>query len=584
MKRRILSAALALSLCAGLTVPGFAAGDQPSSWAKAAVEEAVAKNYVPGEIRSNYTAPITRAEFCALAARTYESFMGREITQRKTFTDTTDVNVEKMAGLEVISGMGDGTFAPEQKLTREQAASILKNLAGVMERGIPMEGVPQADFTDYGSVSKWARGAVDVIRAAGIMNGDEARRFQPKGSYTREQSIITVAKLPTLYSNKPHTWDGGKVERQASCGTEGSRVYTCTRCGETRTERIPALEHSLQPAPARPATCTAPGASRQVCTRCGKVVEQKIPALGHQRDIDGRCTRCFRYLDDGFPLTPREQDSAVATRYLSVWERTGYDKEKEAVELYVTFMDIDQYVTTPAAQVDVTIINSLGQQVYQGRHKITPRDYENYRGYTRAPVLIKTSAMTPGDSSTGTIYYHVTIPGYRNWDEKSIPITKGLALTPAAGGALDGRSIQELAQQAEDYRLTAAVTGSMSGVKLSNISMSTFLYQQQGYLDASAMRSYNDSVKSMREGARSTWKSLTEKMIPIYLRSEAFDEVRTQAEIMARCYKEVADMGDSLSYGDLFTQAQVDRLKALYEELETARHIHEPLLQALAGK
>ena len=38
-----------------------------------------------------------------------------------------------------------------------------------------------------------------------------------------------------------HTWDAGKVTTEASVGIAGEKTYTCTACGATKTEEIPAL-------------------------------------------------------------------------------------------------------------------------------------------------------------------------------------------------------------------------------------------------------------------------------------------------------------------------------------------------------
>ena len=38
-----------------------------------------------------------------------------------------------------------------------------------------------------------------------------------------------------------HTWDGGKITTEPQLGEEGVRTYTCTACGATRTESVPAL-------------------------------------------------------------------------------------------------------------------------------------------------------------------------------------------------------------------------------------------------------------------------------------------------------------------------------------------------------
>ena len=42
-----------------------------------------------------------------------------------------------------------------------------------------------------------------------------------------------------------HTWDEGKITTPATCTTEGVKTYTCTGCGETKTEAIAALGHTF---------------------------------------------------------------------------------------------------------------------------------------------------------------------------------------------------------------------------------------------------------------------------------------------------------------------------------------------------
>lgn len=104
----------------------------PSTWAKDSVQYAIDSNFVPKTLQRGYRRPITRAEFCKLATTFYESLKKTTITQRATFKDTTDVNVQKMAGLGVVSGVSQDNFAPNNILTREEAAAILVRLANVI--------------------------------------------------------------------------------------------------------------------------------------------------------------------------------------------------------------------------------------------------------------------------------------------------------------------------------------------------------------------------------------------------------------------------------------------------------------------
>ena len=166
--------------------------DTPSAWAATQVEQAIAAGLVPAELQSGYTQTATRAQFCALAAALYENAGGAPITQRVTFSDTTDPNVEKMAALGVVTGVGDGRFDPNGTLTREQAATMLARLAEALGRPLPMG---TASFRDGASIASWAAEAVSQVQAAGIMEGTGDGNFTPQGSYTREQSILTILRL-----------------------------------------------------------------------------------------------------------------------------------------------------------------------------------------------------------------------------------------------------------------------------------------------------------------------------------------------------------------------------------------------------
>jgi hypothetical protein len=164
----------------------------PSPWALPYVTEANALGLIPAHLRGGFAQATTRAEFAALAVVLYETVTNRIITERATFSDTNDVNVQKVAGLGVVYGFPDGTFAPDAPLTREQAAAMLSRLA--LALGRPLEIGPVA-FLDTFAIGAWALTPVGQVQAAGIMQGVGNDRFDPGGPYTREQSISTILRL-----------------------------------------------------------------------------------------------------------------------------------------------------------------------------------------------------------------------------------------------------------------------------------------------------------------------------------------------------------------------------------------------------
>ena len=81
-------------------------------------------------------------------------------------------------------------------------------------------------------------------------------------------------------------WDEGKVTTQETCGDDGVRTYTCTKCGGKRTEVIPAdgmhdwNEGEVTLAP----TETSSGTKLYTCLFCGDTRVEILPAVGHAWD------------------------------------------------------------------------------------------------------------------------------------------------------------------------------------------------------------------------------------------------------------------------------------------------------------
>ena len=192
MKTRILALAVLSAILLPILSPAaLAVQEAPSSWAVEPVNTALSLGLVPEAlVQAGYRQPATRAEFCALAVTAYEKLKG-PITGRKTFSDTQDVNVEKAAYAGIVEGMGKNRFAPEEKLNREQAAVMLARLMSVCGQPLAAQA---ASFADAAQISSWAAQQVGQVQRAGIMVGEDGNRFNPKGTYTIEQSIVTVLR------------------------------------------------------------------------------------------------------------------------------------------------------------------------------------------------------------------------------------------------------------------------------------------------------------------------------------------------------------------------------------------------------
>ena len=88
-----------------------------------------------------------------------------------------------------------------------------------------------------------------------------------------------------------HVWDNGKVTKEPTETETGIKTYTCTLCGETKTETIPKLthEHSYDAVVTAP-TCTEKGYTTHTCACGDSYVDTYVDALGHAWD-NGKVTK-----------------------------------------------------------------------------------------------------------------------------------------------------------------------------------------------------------------------------------------------------------------------------------------------------
>ena len=84
-----------------------------------------------------------------------------------------------------------------------------------------------------------------------------------------------------------HTWDDGEVTKEATATEEGILTYTCTACGDTKTEVIPvsSCEHEMTHVEGLAPGCTTAGNSEYwSCSKCGKYYADEFGAEEIEKD------------------------------------------------------------------------------------------------------------------------------------------------------------------------------------------------------------------------------------------------------------------------------------------------------------
>lgn len=140
--------------------------------------------YPDGTFRPDNT--ITRAEFVTVLVKAF----GLASKEGKSFADTAGHWAEDCIATAtawgLVNGYDETTFGPEDLVTREQIAVMIVKAAKIP----PAAGSPS--FADSAGISAWAAAAVNTAAIKGIMRGYPDNTFRPQGSATRAEAVTAI--------------------------------------------------------------------------------------------------------------------------------------------------------------------------------------------------------------------------------------------------------------------------------------------------------------------------------------------------------------------------------------------------------
>ena len=190
---RVAAYPAVVKAAAALKLVGNTFTDAQSGWYKPAVDFAQASGLMAGVGGDKFAPAVTTTR--AMVAQVLYEAEGAPSVEGKTcpLTDvapgqwyTNAVIWAYNAG--VIAGRGDGTFCPDDTITRQEMAVMFYGWLSGGESLIDGEQIKTAlaDFDDGASVASWAQEAVAYCYLANIMVGNDGR-FDPAGSLDRAQ-------------------------------------------------------------------------------------------------------------------------------------------------------------------------------------------------------------------------------------------------------------------------------------------------------------------------------------------------------------------------------------------------------------
>lgn len=117
---------------------------------------------------------ITRSEMCSVAVATYEKVTGAEIEvpAELPFTDTDEIDVTKAHQIGIVQGDGDGTFRPDDGLTRLEFFCFVGRYLKASGMELTDECYSDlASYTDAASLPAWAQEPTQLTVGLEIVKG-----------------------------------------------------------------------------------------------------------------------------------------------------------------------------------------------------------------------------------------------------------------------------------------------------------------------------------------------------------------------------------------------------------------------------
>ncbi|MFC4303591.1 S-layer homology domain-containing protein [Cohnella boryungensis] len=165
-------------------------------WALAVIQELAAKQIINGVADKTFAPEnnVTRAEFAVMIAKAL-----RLTSQTSMNFDDVPSQAWYAGGVAavyergIIQGVGGSSFAPLQQITREEMAVMVSK--ALRSAGLTAESGEHPVFKDGKQISGWAQEAVMEAASNGLLKGRSGSLFSPKTQATRAEAVQVISNL-----------------------------------------------------------------------------------------------------------------------------------------------------------------------------------------------------------------------------------------------------------------------------------------------------------------------------------------------------------------------------------------------------
>ena len=197
--KKLISLFLMLTMVLSLGMINVGAEDYKGHWAQDAIDFVIDNEFWTAEGDFEPDKDITRAEFSALIVRSLKAAMLDIVPNFDDVDKNTPYYQEIYAANKMGLIKGDGNnFYPDNTITREEAAAILDRASYVINGKYNDATVDKGRFKDFAEISEWAHKNVFNAMQTGVMHGNSAMTFNPKGLLTRAESATITKRISEM--------------------------------------------------------------------------------------------------------------------------------------------------------------------------------------------------------------------------------------------------------------------------------------------------------------------------------------------------------------------------------------------------
>lgn len=177
----------------GSTAQGSTPSDISGHWAEAYIVKLLGNGVVQGYPDGTFQPgkAVTRAEFASMLVKA----LNLQATGQSAFSDMSGHWAKNTVAIAadhgIVTGYEDGTFRPNQQVTRQE-------MVAMAVRAFGLSGGSAPSFADSEEIAVWAKASVSAAVQAGIVSGQTGNKFAPAVTATRAEAVTLIAKALEL--------------------------------------------------------------------------------------------------------------------------------------------------------------------------------------------------------------------------------------------------------------------------------------------------------------------------------------------------------------------------------------------------